>query len=86
MTREALVAELLEALKAMRAEVAALELDVVQLDLDAKRALIADPEGNADVVAMLVGDAQGRIAAARSTVAAHRAVLSHLAKGKAPGR
>lgn len=74
MTRDEVVAEL----RAMRAEVARLEEDALELDLAAKRALVADPEA-AELVALYAGDVQGRVAAARSTVAAHLAALRHLA-------
>jgi hypothetical protein len=79
MTREDLVA-----LKAMRAEIASLEVDVVQLDLAAKRALVADPDA-AELVALYAEDVRGRVAAARSTVAAHLGALKHIAR-KGGGR
>lgn len=80
MTRDEVVAEL----QAMRAEVARLEEDALELDLAAKRALVADPEA-AELVALYAGDVQGRVAAARSTVAAHLGALKHLAR-KGGGR
>lgn len=80
MTRDEVVAEL----RAMRAEVARLEEDALELDLAAKRALVADPEA-AELVALYAGDVQGRVAAARSTVAAHLGALRHLARAAGAG-